>query len=264
MLAALIFNPGSNSLKFELIECEIGQKIASQANKLSSAALEGIGKQPKLSIYQGRKIISEESAQARDMREAVSASLAWLRQNNFLHDALQRLTFIGIRVVHGGPNYDGAAQITVKVKNDIEALEDLAPLHNRSSLDVLAALESELAGVPVFVTFDTAFHRTLPERSWRYPIERETADRHGIRKFGFHGVSHRYMLEQYAHTIGKEPEAINPRDLASGERVFCLRNRKRPIRRHHDGAYSAGRSDDGLPLWEHRSRNRSLSHAQGR
>ena len=63
--------------------------------------------------------------------------------------------------------------------------------------------------VPVFVTFDTAFHRTLPEKAWRYPIDRGIADRHGVRKFGFHGVSHRYMLEQYAHTAGKHPHALN-------------------------------------------------------
>lgn len=63
--------------------------------------------------------------------------------------------------------------------------------------------------MPVLVTFDTAFHRTIPEKAWRYPIERVTADRHGVRKFGFHGVSHRYMLDQYAFTVGKKMEEIS-------------------------------------------------------
>jgi acetate kinase len=209
MLTALVFNPGSNSLKFEVIECEIGQEIASQAKKLASAVLDGIGKQPKLLVYAGRQIVSEESSQARDMREAVSAALVMLRRDNSLSYVLERLTFIGLRVVHGGLKYAGAARMTQEVRSDIEALEDLAPLHNQSSLDVLTALESELPGVPVFVSFDTAFHRTLPEKAWRYPIERETADRHGVWKFGFHGISHRYMLEQYAHIAGKKPEAIS-------------------------------------------------------
>jgi acetate kinase len=209
MPTVLIFNPGSNSLKFEMIECEIGQKIASQAKKLVSVALEGIGKQPNLSVYKGREIVSEENSEARDMVEAVSTALSWLRRDRLLDEALQRLTFIGIRVVHGGSKYVGATRVTPEVRGDIEAMEDLAPLHNRSSLDVLAALDSEITDVPIFVSFDTAFHRTLPEKAWRYPIERETANRHGIRKFGFHGISHRYMLEHYAHAVGRNSEAIN-------------------------------------------------------
>ena len=67
-------------------------------------------------------------------------------------------------------------------------------------------LEKEEPDVARMVTFDTAFHRTLPEVAWRYPIERETADRQGVRKYGFHGLSHRYMVEQYAATVGKKPE----------------------------------------------------------
>jgi acetate kinase len=205
MLTALIFNPGSNSLKFEVIQCEAGQHVASEAKKLASAALDGIGKQPKLLFYNGREVISEENSEARDMREAVSAALAWLRKGKLL----ERLAFIGIRVVHGGPKHAVATRATPEVRSEIEVLEDLAPLHNQSSLDVLAVMDKELPGVPVFVAFDTAFHRSLPEKAWRYPIERKTADRHGVRKFGFHGLSHRYMLEQYAVTVGKKPGKID-------------------------------------------------------
>lgn len=209
MFTALVFNPGSNSLKFELIEGHVAQQIASEAKKLASATLDDIGKKPKLSVYEGRKTLSEETSKAQNMCEAVSAALVWLRRDNSLNEALQRLTFIGIRVVHGGSKYSAATRLTPEVRTDIEALEDLAPLHNQSSLDIFSAIETELPNVPVFVTFDTAFHRTLPEKAWRYPIDRETADRHGVRKFGFHGVSHRYMLEQYAHTVGKHPEFLN-------------------------------------------------------
>lgn len=209
MITALVFNPGSNSLKFELMECELGQRVASQARKLASAAIEGIGKQSKLFAYRGRENVSTENVNAVGMREAVSAALQWLCKDDARNDAIKRLTLVGIRVVHGGPEYAGAVRVTPKVRSDVEALEDLAPLHNQSFLEVLATLESKAPDVPVFVTFDTAFHRTLPEKAWRYPIERATADRHGVRKFGFHGVSHRYMLEQYAHTVGKDIGAIN-------------------------------------------------------
>jgi acetate kinase len=209
MPTALVFNPGSNSLKFELVECSDLQKIASEAKKLASAALDGVGKDARLSVYEGRKVVSEEDANAGDMREAVSAALAWLRKQDGLTDALEHLAFAGVRVVHGGTQQTGTTRATPEVRSYIAALEDLAPLHNESSLDVLGVLDTELPGVSTFVTFDTAFHRTLPEKAWRYPIERETTDRHGVRKFGFHGVSHRYMLEQYAATVGRNLEEID-------------------------------------------------------
>lgn len=209
MAKSLIFNPGSNSLKFEVIETAANQSLASQSTKLASAAIDGIGKQPRLSVHSSTAGTLNEATQAATMREAVSTALQWLQRDDSLKTALQELTLVGIRVVHGGLKHKQATRLTPDVRDDIAALEDLAPLHNQSSLDVIAILEKELPHVPIFVTFDTAFHSTLPEKAWRYPIERETADRHGVRKFGFHGVSHRYMLEQYAHRVGKRPQQLN-------------------------------------------------------
>ncbi len=208
MAVALVFNPGSNSLKFELVELQAGQAVASQATKLASAALDDIGKKSKLSVYDGREVKSEQELEAKDMTAAVHAALEWLRQQKGLEDKLRQADFTGVRVVHGGSKYDRAVRVDDTVRRDIEAFEELAPLHNKSSLDILDVLAQEMPQTPALVTFDTAFHRTLPEKAWRYPIERETADRHGVRKFGFHGLSHRYMLEQYAHTVGKPREEI--------------------------------------------------------
>ena len=208
MAVALVFNPGSNSLKFELVELQAGQAVASQATKLTSAALDDIGKKSKLSVYEGREVTSEQELEAKDMTSAVHAALDWLRQQKDLGEKLRQADFTGVRVVHGGAKYDSAACVDDTVRRDIEAFEELAPLHNKSSLDILDVLAQEMPQTPALVTFDTAFHRTLPEKAWRYPIERETADRHGVRKFGFHGLSHRYMLEQYAQTVGKPREEI--------------------------------------------------------
>jgi acetate kinase len=119
---------------------------------------------------------------------------------------MEQLAFAGVRVVHGGAKYSQAVPVTPSVKADIAALQDLAPLHNKSSLAILDVLHRELSGVPVVAAFDTAFHHTLPEVAWRYPIPRAAADSFGIRKYGFHGLSHRYMLEQYAESAGKRPE----------------------------------------------------------
>jgi acetate kinase len=114
----------------------------------------------------------------------------------------------GVRVVHGGLKYTGATRVDATVLAEIRAMEELAPLHNQSSLEVLQVLGDELPKTPAYVTFDTAFHRTLPETAWRYPIEREIADRHAVRKYGFHGVSHRYMLEQFAHATCRAPDEL--------------------------------------------------------
>ena len=208
MAIALVFNPGSNSLKFELVDVKPGQARAGEARKLASAALDDVGKEGKLSVYDGRDTVSSERCDVADMEAAVSAALRWLQSREDLREAMKSLAFVGVRVVHGGAEYAGATAVDDKVRSDIERLEELAPLHNQSSLAVLRVLDRELRGVRQMVAFDTAFHRTLPEMAWRYPIERETADRYGVRKYGFHGLSHRYQLEQYAATVGKKAEDV--------------------------------------------------------
>ncbi len=226
MSLALSFNPGSNSLKFELVELAGDQRVASQGEKVASAALDGIGKKTRLSVYKGREVIAEQDAVARDMSAGVRAALDWLRRQANIEDKLDQVKLAGVRVVHGGSKYTGAVRATDEVRADIQAFEELAPLHNQSSLDILDVLAKEMPGTPAYVTFDTAFHRTLPEKAWRYPIERQAADQHGVRKYGFHGVSHRYMLEHYARTVGKRPGDITlvTLHLESGSSACAIAN----------------------------------------
>lgn len=209
MASALVFNPGSNSLKFEVVDLAEGQKAASEAHKRASASVENIGKgDAKLVVYKDRAVEHEEPCEAANMSAAVHAALAWLG-SPAAGIRLEGIDFAGVRVVHGGTKHKGAVHAGEQVRADIRALEELAPLHNQSSLDILAALDEAAPELEKMVAFDTAFHRTLPETAWRYPIERETADRHSLRKFGFHGLSHRYMLEQYAATVDKRPADVS-------------------------------------------------------
>ena len=208
MAVALVLNPGSNSLKFELVEGVAGQRVATEAKGLASATIDDIGKGSTMSGQVGEREVPKQPAEAGDMGAAVRFALRWMREQKDVSDALGRVELSGVRVVHGGTKYDRAARVTEEVRADIRAMEELAPLHNQSSLDILEVLGMEMSELPAYVTFDTAFHRTLPEVAWRYPIERTTADRHGVRKFGFHGVSHRYMLETYAQRVGKRPEEV--------------------------------------------------------
>ena len=117
----------------------------------------------------------------------------------------ENLDCIGVRVVHGGMDFDSPALIDSRVEEKITALEKLAPLHNKSSIEVLAPLRDKLKGVPIYGVFDTAFHRTIPEHAALYAIPPELADKHQIRRYGFHGISHRYLLERYAFLAGKDP-----------------------------------------------------------
>lgn len=226
MDCALALNPGSNSLKFELVELKAGAAVASELPKVASAAIDDVGKEPHLSVYRGREVVSKEPCKAADMQSAVRAALEWLRGQEQSAEAMRSLQFAAVRVVHGGERFEGPVEATAAVRRAVEELEELAPLHNESSLKVLGVLDEELANVRKMVAFDTAFHRTLPEVAWRYPIERETADRFGVRKFGFHGLSHRYMLGEYAKAVGKRPEecTLVTLHLESGSSACAIRD----------------------------------------
>src|SRR5579875_939323 len=226
MACALALNPGSNSLKFELAELQPAATKASDLPKLASAAIDDVGKGGTMSVYAGREVIEKHDCPAGDMQEAVRQALAWLRGQETLAPRMAELAFAAVRTVQGGERFDRPVAADAEARQAIEEMEELAPLHNKSSLQVLEVLDRELKGVRLNVVFDTAFHRTLPEVAWRYPIERETADRFGVRKFGFHGISHRYMLEQYAAAVGKRPSecTIVTLHLESGSSACAIRD----------------------------------------
>ena len=225
-MRVLVFNPGSNSLKFQVIEVTRGRSFASGGVAMLTAAIENFGKPATLSVLQHRATVQEETVDVRDMVQATRYALDWMRgQDMDGKPLLDGVEAIGVRVVHGGTLFEGATAYDLTVRQRIEAMEELAPLHNRNSLAIIDTVQERLQGVPIAVTFDTAFHRTLPEVAWRYPIPRELADRHGLRKFGFHGVSHRYLLCRYAELAHKDPMAVSiiTLHLESGSSACAIR-----------------------------------------
>lgn len=226
MAYALALNPGSNSLKFELVEIRPEAAAASELPMLASATLDDIGKEPKLSVFEGRKVVAREACEAADMQAAVGAAVRWLREQEGLRAAVRELAFVAVRVVHGADRFHKPVEVNREVREAIASLQELSPLHNRSSLEILEVLGEELPSAKQMVAFDTAFHQTLPEVAWRYPIERELADRFGVRKYGFHGLSHRYLLNQYAKAVGKLPEecTLITLHLESGSSACAIRN----------------------------------------
>jgi acetate kinase len=117
------------------------------------------------------------------------------------------LAAVGHRVVHGGP-FTSSVRITPEIRSRIRALADLAPLHNPPSLATLAAAEEELPGVPHVAVFDTAFHATLPPEAWTYPVPAAWTRNWGIRRFGFHGLSHAFCSRRAAELLGQPAEDL--------------------------------------------------------
>jgi acetate kinase len=200
-------NPGGNSLKVEVISCFPTQAYAFEGKKLVSVILEGIGKDPCLSIMEGKKVAGTEPLPAKDYAEAATNIFSWFEEKkNIASRDIQRA---GIRVVHGGRRFSEATRITPEVEREIHNLERLAPLHNKSSLELIDPVRHALGEAPLYAVFDTAFHRTIPDVASLYAIPADLAQKHGIHRFGFHGTSHRYMLERAAYLMGKSPRDLN-------------------------------------------------------
>jgi acetate kinase len=203
----LVMNPGGNSLKVEVVSCAPGQQLASDGTKLASVILEGIGKKPCLSVLRGKETIHTEPMQAKDYGEAAASTFSWLQEEK--HIGPRDIQCVGVRVVHGARRFAEAAKITAEVERAVHDFERLAPLHNKSSLELIKPIRRRFPQAPLYAVFDTAFHRTIPDIASLYAIPTGLAETHGIRRFGFHGTSHRYMLERAAQLLGKNPQEVN-------------------------------------------------------
>ena len=204
-MRVLAINCGSSTLKFRLLELEASG--AGDERRLTGGIVKRIGGAPVLELEQSGAEADESPIEAADHAEATAGVLAWLDRRGLL--AAGGMDAVGHRVVHGGDRFREPTVIDDEVLAEIDALSSLAPLHNRPALAAMRAVGHELGrSVPSVATFDTAFHRTLPDRAGRYAIEPELADRHRIRRYGFHGLAHRFMTERYAALAGRPVEDV--------------------------------------------------------
>src|SRR4051812_34721771 len=159
----LVFNPGSGSLKFELISSEPPMGDAIRGRKLLRGIVEPIGDGARLSVFERQTTVAEEPVSVRDYGEAAAAILAKAPVKS------QSLDIVAFRVVHGGARYTEPAYVDDEVIGAIEQMEELAPLHNAPSVAVMRVVRSEVAErVPRVAVFDTAFHCTLPAHARQY------------------------------------------------------------------------------------------------
>jgi acetate kinase len=211
MAIILTLNPGSNSLKADVVEVRIEQGFGCESLTRTSAMVENIGKdKPAIfSRMEGREAAESHNVDAKNFTEATGVLLDWLREQAGEHGAsYEDVVLAAVRVVHGGERFDKPAMADASVEREIEALQRFAPLHNARSLEVIRALRKHAPKLKIAAAFDTSFYRKMPEVAWRYPLPPELADKRGIRRYGFHGFSHRSLLERYALETKRPLEKI--------------------------------------------------------
>jgi acetate kinase len=195
----LALNCGSSSVKFALLAVE-PEGPAARARELASGTVERLGSAARLTFARDGRAERREEPIA-DHAQAVERVLGWLPAG------FGDVEAVGHRVVHGGARFTAPTPVDDALVQAIEALEDLAPLHNRPSLAGIRACRAVLPpALPMIAVFDTAFHATLPDRAAQYAIPWDLARRHGIRRFGFHGLSYTWAAGRAAEVLG---QAVN-------------------------------------------------------
>lgn len=200
MAKIIAINAGSSSLKFQLFDMPSELVI-------TKGLIERIGLQD--SIFNitanGEKI--QEIIDIPDHEVAVKMLLDKLTTLGII-GSLDEIDGIGHRVVHGGEQFNDSVLITEEVMAKIEELSDLAPLHNPANITGIRAFRRVLPNVPAIAVFDTAFHQTMPESSYLYSLPYEYYEKYRIRKYGFHGTSHKYVSRRAAQLLGRPVEQL--------------------------------------------------------
>lgn len=209
----LVLNSGSSTLKFQLIESD-PEKIAANGDRvLARGIIERIGSQGVIRFENGAGEVHRDAAPIRDHRAAIDATIRWVlsEEANIPEiDALGDIHAAGHRVVHGGEHFTKSTLITPDVVKGIEECIELAPLHNPANLQGIRAVAEIFGrGLPQAAVFDTAFHQSMPERSYLYAVPYQFYRRYKVRRYGFHGTSHRYIAYRYRTLLGIPREKVN-------------------------------------------------------
>lgn len=218
----LVLNCGSSSVKFQLIATDLDLIAKNADRKLARGMIERIGGEAIITFRAEGRPPQRFASAVRDHRAAVDQILRWSCSTEANIDAIRSVADIhavGHRVVHGGERFARSLLITDEVLRGIEDCIDLAPLHNPANIrGIMATRESLGPGVPQVAVFDTAFHQTLPEHAYLYAIPYQLYRRHRIRRYGFHGTSHRYVAYRYRtlRGIAREQTDIITLHLGNG------------------------------------------------
>lgn len=218
MRKILAINSGSSSLKFKLFEMPEEQTIA-------SGLIERIGiESPRVTIKDGSGIVYQDDVNVANHKDAVELLVHLLLKLNIVA-SYDEIAGVGHRVVAGGEYFDHSVIINDDVKKKITELEEFAPLHNPANLVGINAFEKVLPRALSVASFDTAFHKTLPETNYIYGVPYEWYEKYGVRRFGAHGLSHQYVAGEAAKMLGKPLKDLKliSCHLGSGSSVCAIK-----------------------------------------
>ena len=198
----LVINCGSSSLKYQLINSDSEEVLA-------KGLCERIGIDGRL-VYQKEGLDKEiTEAPMPTHKEAIQMVLdALVNPKTGAVKSLAEIDAVGHRVVHGGEKFSDSVVITEEVIAQVEECNDLAPLHNPANIIGIRACQALMPNVPMVGVFDTAFHQTMPEKAYLYGLPYEYYEKYAVRRYGFHGTSHKYVSLRAAEILGKKPEDL--------------------------------------------------------
>ena len=206
----LVLNVGSSTLKFQLIETDAAAIEKSTDRRLARGQVERIGGEAILTLSAEGRPSTKTTAQLRNHAAAVEHVIGWLAsdESGAPITRVADIEAVGHRVVHGGERFTHSTRVDDEVWRALEDLIDLAPLHNPHNLRGIAAARAALGpGVPQVAVFDTAFHHSLPDTAYLYAIPYQLYRRYRVRRYGFHGTSHRSIAYRYRQITGRTREA---------------------------------------------------------
>ena len=219
----LVINCGSSSLKYQFINMENEDVLAQ--GLVERIALKGSRLKHETPGF-GKKVIEDEMP---DHRVALKHVLDALVNEEYgaIKD-LSEIDAVGHRVVHAGEKYASSVIITEDVMNALKECIELAPLHNPPNIMGIEAIQELLPGIVNVGVFDTAFHQTMPKESFIYPLPYEYYEKYGVRRYGFHGTSHRYVSQRAADMMGKDIKDLKlvTCHLGNGASVAAIKNGK--------------------------------------
>ncbi|OZU89713.1 acetate kinase [Virgibacillus indicus] len=216
----LAINAGSSSLKFQFIQMP-------DENVLAKGLIERIGLNDSVFTLEVNDQKEKQIEDIPDHEVAVKKLLNGLISSGIIK-SFDEIDAVGHRVVHGGEHFSDSVKLTDEVIQTIEKVSELAPLHNPANLTGIHAFQEILPNVPMVAVFDTAFHQTMPESSYLYSLPYEYYKEYGIRKYGFHGTSHKYVSERAAELIGVPLEQLRLLSchLGNGASIAAIQNGK--------------------------------------
>jgi len=226
----LILNCGSSSVKFQLISTDVERIQQNTDERLAHGLIERLGGEAIITLTATGKPPQRSTAPLRETRAAVELILRWAcAEESGIKEikSVADIHAVGHRVVHGGEHFKQSVLITDEVLRGIEDCIDLAPLHNPANIKgINAAREVFGKGLPQVAVFDTAFHQTLPEHAYLYALPYQLYRRHRIRRYGFHGTSHRYVAYRYRQlkNIQRDQTNIITLHLGNGCSAAAIKN----------------------------------------